>query len=137
MDLPRCFTLLSDIVFGRVRLGPTGFPRGAFPQRSSRGEPFPAQATGAFPGAEGQTTAGRRFHPVDDGNPEPYVSVARCARECEARYATPLAPQRIPALLALEVQANGKTSLDQRPSGSDLEDGHAEPLWGRGAHRQR
>ena len=53
IDLPRYCTLLSDIVFGRVRLGATGFPHGAFPQRSSCGEPFLAQATGAFPGAEG------------------------------------------------------------------------------------
>jgi hypothetical protein len=43
----------------------------------------------------------------------------------------PLAPQRIPALLAVEVQANGKTSFDQRPSGSDL-DGHGEPVGGEG-----
>ena len=66
IDLPRCCTLLSNIVCSRVRLGPTGFPHGAFPQRSSCGEPFPAEATGALPGAKGQTTAGRRFHPVGD-----------------------------------------------------------------------
>ena len=79
------------------------------------GEPFFAGITGALPGAKGQTTAGRRFHPVDDGDPEPDVPVARCAREREAGWATPLAPQRIPALLALD-QANEQTSLDQRPS---------------------
>ena len=74
---------------------------------------------------------------MDDGDSDPNVPMARCARECEAGYTTPLALQRIPALLALEVQDNGKTSLDQRPSGSDLEDGHGEPLVRRGAHRQR
>ena len=63
------------------------------------------------PGAEGQTTTRRRFHPVDDGHPEPNVPVARCAGECEGGHATPLAPQGISALLALEVPANGKTRL--------------------------
>ena len=63
------------------------------------------------PGAEGQTTTRRRFHAVDDGHPEPNVPVARCAGECEGGHATPLAPQGISALLALEVPANGKTRL--------------------------
>src|SRR5713101_66233 len=129
-----CF---RTFVFGRVRSSPTGYPRSAFPQCSSCGEPFPSETTGAFPGAEGQTTTGRRCHPVDDGDPEPNVPVARCADQCEAGHATPLAPQRVPTFLALEVQANGKTSLAQRPSGSDLEDGRGEPYLGRGTNCQR
>ena len=137
MDLLRRCTLLSDIVCGRVRLGPTGLPRCAFPKGAGCGEPFPPETTGAFPGTEGQTATGRRFHPVDDGNPEPNVFVARCAHECPAGYATALAPQRIPTLLALEVQANGKTSLAQRPSGSDWEVGRRESYLGRGTHCQR
>jgi hypothetical protein len=32
-------------------------------------------ATGDVPGAEGQATAGRRCHPMDDGDPEPNVPV--------------------------------------------------------------
>src|SRR5215469_3151286 len=35
-----------------------------------------------------------RFHPMDDGHPEPMAPVARCAGKCETRYADPLAPQR-------------------------------------------
>src|SRR5256885_5754514 len=39
-DLSRRCTLLSDIVFGRVRPPPIRFPRGAFPHRSGCGETF-------------------------------------------------------------------------------------------------
>jgi hypothetical protein len=39
--------------------------------------------------------------------------VARCVGKWEAGYAHPLAPQRIPTSLALEVEAGGKTSLAQ------------------------
>jgi len=63
--------------------------------------------------------------------------VARCAGECEGGHATPLAPQGISALLALEVPANGKTSLARRPSGSDPENGRRKPHLGRGTHCQR
>src|SRR5437016_9509840 len=37
-DLSRRCTLLTDIVFGRVRPGPIRFPGGAFPHRSGCGE---------------------------------------------------------------------------------------------------
>jgi len=43
---------------------------------------------------------------VDDGDSEPNVPVAECAGECEAGYARPLAPQRISAVLALEIEAD-------------------------------
>jgi hypothetical protein len=36
--------------------------------------------------------------------------VARCAGECEAGYAHPLAPQKIPAVLALEIEIDGTTA---------------------------
>src|SRR5579863_6627796 len=108
-----------------------------FPQCPGCGESLPSETTGAVPGAEDQTTTRRRFHPVDDGHPEPNVPVARCADECESGHATPLAPQRIPTLLAMEVQAHGKTSLTRKPPGSDPEDGRRKPHLGRGTYCQR
>ncbi len=48
---------------------------------------------------------------VDDGNSESNVPVARCAVERQTGYADPLASQRLPAVLALEIQAHGKTAF--------------------------
>ena len=64
------------------------------PRRTGSGEPLPAQTTGALPGAEGQATTGRRFHPVDDGELEPNAPVARCAGECEAGRVHPMASRK-------------------------------------------
>src|SRR5690242_4679888 len=134
---PRRGALLSDVVFGRPRPSPTGVPCGPFPQRLGCEESLPSETTGAVPGAEDQTTTRRRFHPVDDGHPEPNVSVTRCAGECEGGHATPLAPQGISALLALEVPANGTTSFVRRPAVSDPENGRRNRHLGRGTHCQR
>jgi hypothetical protein len=46
---------------------------------------------------------------MDDGGSEPNVCVARCSVECQTGHANPLAPERLPAVLALEIQADGKT----------------------------
>ena len=91
---------------------------------------FLRKQLGAVPRAEDQITTRRRFHPLDDGHPEPNVPVARGAGECEGGHTTPLAPQRIPTLLALEVQAHGKTSLAQRPSGLIRKMAAENPIWG-------
>jgi len=50
-----------------VDLGRLMFLFKSTPCRTGSGKPLPAQTTGALPGAEGQATTGRRFHPVDDG----------------------------------------------------------------------
>jgi hypothetical protein len=46
---------------------------GPLPQRPIGRESVSPEAVGAFPGAEGQTQPGRRFHAMDDGGPEPVV----------------------------------------------------------------
>jgi hypothetical protein len=66
---------------------------------------------------------GRRFHPMDDGHPEPNVPVGQLAGECEAGYADRMAAPRISVVLALEVQTNGKTAPTQAPSAVDPRDG--------------
>ena len=55
--------------------------------------------------------------------PGPHVPVAQCAAECEAGHAHPLATQRIPALLALEIEADGTTTPTQESPGFDPKDG--------------
>jgi hypothetical protein len=90
IGFPRCCTLLSSVIFDRVRLDPTGFPRCTLPQNPGCRKSIPSEATSALPGAEGETTTGRRFHSVDDGRPEPSVRVARCAGDCEAGHPIPL-----------------------------------------------
>lgn len=89
-----------------------------------------SETIGAVPRAEDQITTRRRFHPLDDGHPAPNVPVARGAGECEGGHTTPLAPQRIPTLLALEVQAHGKTSFAQKPSGLIRKMAAENPTWG-------
>jgi len=74
------------------------------------GEPVPAEATGALRGEEGQTASGRRRYQMADGHCESAVRLADVADRSQTRYLHPLAPQRIPAVLALEVEAHGKTS---------------------------
>jgi hypothetical protein len=53
-----------------------------------------------------------------------------CAGECQAGYAHPLAPQRLPALLALAVEIDGETTLAQESSAPDPGDGRGESDWG-------
>src|SRR5215467_13462882 len=43
-----------------------------------------------------KTTTSQRFHPLDDGDAESHVPVARCAGEFPSGYTHPLASQRIP-----------------------------------------
>src|SRR5262249_20012654 len=84
-----------------------------------------------------QTTTSRRFHPLDDGNPESHVPVARRAGECQSANAHPLASPRIPAVLAWEVQTDGTTTPAKGPTTPDPRDGCAERHMGRGTHCQR
>jgi hypothetical protein len=53
-------------------------------------EPRSPETASAVSGAQGQTTTGRRLHPVGIGNAEPIVPVTRCAGECEAGHPDPL-----------------------------------------------
>ena len=76
-ELPRRCALPADVVVGCRRLGPIGCPR-----RTSSGgvggrEPVSAKAVGPVPGAEGQASTGRRFHPLDAGGSESMVRLAR------------------------------------------------------------
>src|SRR5262249_54551775 len=84
-----------------------------------------------------QTPTGLRFHPMDDGHPEPNVPVARCAGKCQTRHADPLAPQRISPVLALEIEAVGTTAPTHAASAVDPRDGDGESLLGPGTHRPR
>src|SRR5215831_10122374 len=61
--------------------------------------------------------------PLVNGDAGPNVPVAQCAAECEAGHAHPLATQRIPALLALEIEADGATTPTQESPGTDPKDG--------------
>ena len=54
---------------------------------------------------------------------EPSVPVARCAGECEARHAHPMASQGIPSVLALEVETGGTAAVAQGSPRVDPEDG--------------
>src|SRR4030095_9422447 len=74
---------------------------------------------------------------MDDGGSEPNVYVARCSLECQTGYANPLAPERVPPVLALEIQADGKTAFSEGPAATDPTDGRRECDMGRGTHRQR
>jgi hypothetical protein len=47
--------------------------------------------------------------------------LARCARRSPGGHTRPLAPPRIPTILALEVEADRKTSLAQEAPGVDPE----------------
>jgi hypothetical protein len=46
-----------------------------------------------------------------------------------------VASQRIPAVLALEIQADGKTAAAEGPATADPSDGGRERDVGRGTHR--
>ena len=100
VSFPRRCALPADLVFGCRRLGPTGCPRGTSSGGVGVREPLPAKAVGPVPGAEGQASTGRRFHPLDAGGPESMVRLARRAG----------APPRIPPLLALEVEDDRPTA---------------------------
>jgi hypothetical protein len=52
----------------------------------------------------GETSTGRRFHAVDYGDPEPDVRVPRRFVEGQSRHPHSVALQRVPAVLALEIQ---------------------------------
>ena len=56
-------------------------------------------------------------------------------RNVKPGYAHRLAPPRIPAVLALEIQADRKTALAQRPSATDPGNGRRQCDLGRGTHR--
>ena len=97
-------------------------------------ESLPPQATGPVSGAESQTTEGQRFHTVADGNSEPNDRVARCFVERQTGYTHRLASQRVPAVLALEIQADRKTAFAQRPSATYQRDGRRQCDMGRGTY---
>jgi len=52
-------------------------------------------------------------------------------------YCHPMASQRVPSILALEVEAGWKAAVAEGSPGVDPEDGRPESDLGRGAHRQR
>src|SRR6266540_2864139 len=129
-----CFRTISSVVVDLVRLAVLA----AYSRRALAAENLLLRKQLAlFPGAPGQTTTSRRFHPLDDGDPESHVPVAGGAGECPSGYAYPLAPQRIPAVLALEVQTDWKTPLAQGSAANDPSDGRRECDLGRRTHRQR
>src|SRR4030095_1891491 len=86
---------------------------------------------------ESQTSPSRRRHSLVDGDSESNVPMAGGAGECQAGYTHPLAPQRLPALLALAVETDWETALAQESSAPDPGDGLGESDLGRGTHRQR
>ena len=67
LELPRCCALLADLVLGCRGPSPTGRRRRTSSGSVGGREPFPAKAVDPVPGAEGQASAGRRVHPLDDG----------------------------------------------------------------------
>ena len=76
-------------------------------------------------------------HALDDGSSEPNVRLARRAVECKTGYSHRLAPERIPPVLALEIQADGKTAPANGPASTDPGDGSWHCHLGRGTNRQR
>src|SRR5688572_21928137 len=74
---------------------------------------------------------------MDDGGSEPNVCLARCSVECETGHANPLAPERIPPVLAVEIQPDGKTAVAKGSAPPDPRDGRRKCDMGRGANRQR
>ena len=56
----------------------------------------------------------------------PLLSVARCPGIRQGKYIHRLAPQRIPAILALEVQADRSAAAAEAAEGIDPRDGHRE-----------
>jgi putative transposase len=77
-----------------------------------------------------QERKGGRFHSLVDGDAEPNVSVAKCAGECQAGHAHSLATQRIPALLALEVEAQGTSKPARESAGTDPKMAADNVSWG-------
>ena len=127
---PGCCALLAGPVFGPRGPSPTGRPR-----RTSSGgvggrEPFPAKAVGPVPGAEGQASAGRRVHPLDDGGPESMLRLAEPAGERRSRHPPALAPPVIPPLLALEGQDGGPTAPPRNLQTLLREMAADNPTWG-------
>lgn len=125
LAVTRCCAWLADLLFGCHRPGPTGGPR----RTSSCGEggrgPLPAKAVGRVSGAEGRASAGRRFHPLDDGGPASMVRWAQRAGERPSRQAPALAPPGIPPLRAMEFEDGGPAALAQEPPGADRRGGGA------------
>ena len=68
--------------------------------------------TSAVSGTEAQTTQGRSCNPLDDGNVEPDVCLARCSVERETGYADPLAPKGIAPVLAMEPTIDEKGDVN-------------------------
>ena len=53
-------------------------------------------------------------------------ALARCSVERKAGYSHPLAPEGIPPVLAMEIQADGKTAPSKGPASTDPRDGSRE-----------
>ena len=63
--------------------------------------------------------------------------MARRSVECKTGYSHPLAPERIPPVLALEIHADGKTAPPNGPASTHPGDGSWQCHLGRGTNRQR
>ena len=59
-------------------------------------------------------------------NSEPNVPLARCSIERQAGYPHRLAPEGIPLVLAMKIQADGKTTPCKGPGSTDPRDGSRE-----------
>ena len=94
--LCRSATLLLYCNDRTSRLGSRCRFRAPISARACSRESVPPEATSAVSGTEGQTTQGRRRHPLNDGNAEPNVCLPRCSVERETGYADPLAPKGVP-----------------------------------------
>src|SRR5215831_6445070 len=90
----------------------------------------------AFYRTQGQAPACRQFDPSDAGSAQSVVQLAGRSDRGEAQDLRHLAPQGIPALLALEVRS-WPAANSCRASTSDSKNGARESLVGRGADRQR
>jgi hypothetical protein len=67
-----------------------------------------------------------RRHVLDDGGLKPSIPVARCPSERQSEHVHRLASQRVPALLALEVETDGTAAPDQATERIDPRDGRRE-----------
>ena len=95
-----CFRTISSVVMDLVRLAFLA----AHSRRALAAENlFLRKQLALFQERQSQTTTSQRFYPLDDGDAELHVPVARCAGECPSGHAHPLASQRIPAVLVLLV----------------------------------
>ena len=76
-----------------------------FRSRANGRESIPPAATGYLPGAQDAPAPRKSRHQIRVGDVKPILPPGERSRDCEAGYLGPLAPSRIPSLLALEVSS--------------------------------